>query len=59
MGNDVLNGRPFEEVAKESSEGPTAYNGGLYDWTTQGSLSFRGHRQGNLFSTNWRTQLQF
>ena len=38
MGNDVLNGRPFEEVAKESSEGPTAYNGGLYDWTNQGSL---------------------
>jgi len=38
MGNDVLNGRPFEEVAKESSEGPTAYNGGIYDWTTQGSL---------------------
>lgn len=38
MGNDVLNGRSFSEVAKESSEGPTAYNGGLYEWTTQGSL---------------------
>ena len=38
MGNDVLNGRPFEEVAKESSQGPTASNGGLYEWTTQGSL---------------------
>ena len=38
MGNDVLNGRPFEEVAKELSEGPTASNGGLYEWTTQGSL---------------------
>ncbi|GAG70400.1 unnamed protein product [marine sediment metagenome] len=38
MGNDVLNGRSFAEVAKESSEGPTAYNGGLYEWTTRGSL---------------------
>ena len=38
MGNDVLTGRPFEEVAKELSEGPTASNGGLYEWTTQGSL---------------------
>jgi hypothetical protein len=38
MGNDVLNGRPFEEVAKELSEGPTASNGGIYEWTTQGSL---------------------
>ena len=38
MGNDVLNGRLFSEVAKESSEGPTAYNGGLYEWTTKGSL---------------------
>ena len=38
MGNDVLNGRPFEEVAKELSEGPTASNGGRYEWTTQGSL---------------------
>ena len=38
MGNDVLNGRSFAEVAKESSEGPTAYNGGVYEWTTRGSL---------------------
>jgi parvulin-like peptidyl-prolyl isomerase len=38
MGNDVLNGRSFSEVAKESSEGPTASQGGLYEWTTQGSL---------------------
>ena len=38
MGNDVLSGRPFEEVAKELSEGPTASSGGLYEWTTQGSL---------------------
>jgi parvulin-like peptidyl-prolyl isomerase len=39
MGNAVLGGRPFAEVARESSEGPTARNGGLYDWTTKGSLA--------------------
>ncbi len=38
MGNDVLNGRPLAEVAKASSHGLTAANGGLRDWTTQGSL---------------------
>jgi len=39
MGNEVLGGRPFEEVAKSRSEGPTASTGGKYDWTTQGSLA--------------------
>lgn len=38
MGNDVLEGRPFEEVAKERSEGPSAAAGGRFDWTTKGSL---------------------
>ncbi|MEZ6134759.1 MAG: peptidylprolyl isomerase [Pirellulaceae bacterium] len=34
----VLGGKPFEAVAKQSSEGFTADQGGLYDWTSQGSL---------------------
>ncbi len=39
MGNQVyLGGRPFEAVAKSLSEGFTAAEGGVYDWTTQGSL---------------------
>ncbi len=38
MGNEVLQGRPFPDVAKEQSEGPTASTGGQYDWTSQGSL---------------------
>jgi hypothetical protein len=39
MGNEVLGGRPFAEVAKARSEGPAASQGGLYDWTGQGSLA--------------------
>ena len=39
MGNEVLAGRPFAEVAKARSEGPTAAAGGGFDWTTQGSLA--------------------
>ena len=39
MGNEVLAGRPFPEVAKARSEGPTASSGGVYDWTNQGSLA--------------------
>ena len=39
MGNEVLAGRPFEEVAKGRSEGPTASSGGAFDWTSKGSLA--------------------
>jgi parvulin-like peptidyl-prolyl isomerase len=38
MGNEVLQGRAFGDVAREKSEGPTAAQGGSYDWTTRGSL---------------------
>lgn len=39
LGNQVyLGGKPFEAVAKQSSEGYTAEEGGVYDWTTQGGL---------------------
>lgn len=39
MGNEVLAGRPFAEVAKSRSEGPTAAQGGVFEWTGQGSLA--------------------
>ena len=38
MGNEVFNGRPFNEVAREKSDGATASNGGVFDWTSKGSL---------------------
>lgn len=39
MGNEVaLGGKPFEAVARDSSDGFTASEGGLHDWTFQGSL---------------------
>ncbi len=38
MGNEVFGGRPFADVAREKSEGPTASSGGVYDWTTKGAL---------------------
>jgi len=38
MGNAVLNGARLDEVAKRDSQGPTAKAGGVYDWTTKGSL---------------------
>jgi hypothetical protein len=39
MGNDVLvRNLPFEEVARERSDGLTADDGGRRDWTTRGSL---------------------
>lgn len=38
MGNAVLDGEPFAEVARRGSEGATAKHGGAYDWTTRGSL---------------------
>jgi parvulin-like peptidyl-prolyl isomerase len=39
MGNDVLEGKPFAEIARTRSEGPTAATGGAYEWTTKGSLA--------------------
>jgi hypothetical protein len=39
MGNDVLEGKPFADIAKTRSEGPNAASGGAYDWTTKGSLA--------------------
>ncbi len=39
MGNEIfLGGKSFEAVAKQSSEGFTASEGGEYSWTTKGSL---------------------
>lgn len=38
MGNRVLSGQPFAQVARESSEGVTAGKGGLREWTSRGSL---------------------
>ncbi len=39
LGNQIfLGGKPFEAVARASSEGFTAGDGGVYDWTNQGSL---------------------
>ncbi|MFM9058404.1 MAG: peptidylprolyl isomerase [Planctomycetaceae bacterium] len=39
MGNEVLAGRPFAEVAKARSEGPTRAAGGQCDWISRGSLA--------------------
>jgi hypothetical protein len=39
MGNEVLAGRPFADVARARSEGPTADQGGIFDWTSKGSLA--------------------
>ena len=39
MGNQILfGGKSFDAVAKQQSEGFTAREGGVFDWTTQGSL---------------------
>jgi len=38
MGNRVLNGAPFAEVAKQLSEDLKAKNGGNYDWVEPGNL---------------------
>lgn len=39
MGNEVyLGGKPFGSVAKASSQGFTASEGGVQDWTTKGAL---------------------
>lgn len=39
MGNEVWNGANFADVAKAKSEGSTAAQGGVFDWTDQGSLA--------------------
>jgi len=39
MGNAVLQGAAFGQVASQSSEGITSDEGGVRDWTTQGSLA--------------------
>lgn len=38
LGNMVLSGMPFEQVARQHSEGVTAADGGNRDWTNKGSL---------------------
>jgi parvulin-like peptidyl-prolyl isomerase len=38
MGNQVFGGANLAELAKTASDGPTAYKGGAWDWTIQGSL---------------------
>jgi hypothetical protein len=38
MGNEVLRGADFATLAKARSHGPTRFDGGVYDWTTKGSL---------------------
>ena len=39
MGNDVMRGVPWAQVAAAASHGSTAKAGGQRDWTTQGSLA--------------------
>ncbi len=38
MGNAIWRGTALADIAKEKSDGPTASDGGQYDWTTRGSL---------------------
>ncbi len=38
LGNQILRGAPFAELAKTASHGVTADRGGQWDWTTEGSL---------------------
>lgn len=38
LGNRVLSGESFADVARSGSEGPTAVQGGIREWTVQGSL---------------------
>jgi hypothetical protein len=41
MGNQVLGGAPFAQVAKAGSDGLTAANGGRWPWTSKGALTCR------------------
>ena len=38
LGNQILRGASFAELAKTASHGITAHRGGEWDWTTEGSL---------------------
>ena len=38
LGNKIVYGASFEEIAKKHSHGFQASDGGAHDWTTQGSL---------------------
>lgn len=38
MGNAIIGGAPLAVVAKRDSDGFTAEEGGMHDWTTKGSL---------------------
>jgi len=39
MGNQLMQGAPFADLAKTASQGPTSDQGGAHDWTTKGSLA--------------------
>ncbi|MCB1512810.1 MAG: peptidylprolyl isomerase, partial [Hyphomicrobiaceae bacterium] len=39
MGNAIKGGASWESVAKKSSQGPTASDGGSYGWTQRGTLA--------------------
>ena len=39
MGNQLMQGASFADVAKSGSQGPTSDKGGAHDWTTKGSLA--------------------
>lgn len=39
LSQQLRDGADFDELAREHSEGPTAEEGGIRDWTTQGSLA--------------------
>jgi hypothetical protein len=49
MGNEVWSGANFADVARAKSEGSTAAQGGVFDWTEQGSLASKSVDQA-LFS---------
>lgn len=38
-GNQVIDGRPLADVARQMSDGWTASDGGQHDWTSRGSLA--------------------
>ncbi len=40
LGNQVIDGASFAEVAKNGSQGLTAADGGAYGWTTKGGLKY-------------------